>query len=208
MGIYATVINHELWSELAEAGEVNHVLAFNLRRGNQLQIFNALKTAFLEINNLPEDAWDSPFGGEFSRLRPLSHTERFNLALRINGFMLFVVAFLGLIFLISTFVVLYHKFVSDVDDESESISMYKKIGLTMRECRAYIQTHLGIVFFFPLVLGGVLAILLITMLFETQQAFNTWHYMRYIFVMYGGILLFNAGLYAALRKRFFRTVGV
>jgi len=205
---YAHIIAHELWQSLTETGEVNHIMAFNLATGDHAIILQALIAELSRINNLPHGLWDIYFPEMYSRLRPLSFEESFGIALRSNGFVLFVFGFLGIIGLVSVFIVLYHKFVADVDDESASIAMFKKIGLTVSECRKYVQGHLAIVFFFPLFFGGAAALLLILALFMNQPTIDTWQYFRYVLTMYGGIVLFNVGLYAALRKRFFINVKI
>ena len=203
---YAHIIAHELWLELAKEGEINHLMAFNLARGDHGAVLDALIAELVVLNNLPEGIWDIHFPEAYSRLRPLSYYENMGIAFRSNGFMLFVFGFLGIIGIVSVFMVLYHKFASDIDDESETIAVYRKIGLTVQECRKYIQAHLGIVFFFPLFFGGALALILIYALFANMPEIDTWQHLRYVLVMYGGIVLFNAGLYGVLRKRFFRAV--
>jgi len=205
---YAHVISHALWQELAEAEQVNHLIGINLHSGNHKKVLDALIAALSVANQLPEGTWDSHFPELYARLRPLSFYENLGIALRSNGFILFVFGFLGIVGLISVFMVLYHKFISDIDDECETIAVYKKIGLTLTECRRFIRAHLGIVFFFPLFLGGVMALLLILMLFREQPAIDTWLYFRYVLTLFGGIVLFNVGLYAALRKQFFKQVGI
>ena len=203
---YAHVIAHDLWLQLAAEGEVNQLMAFDLAHGDHELVLDALIAELTTINNLPSDTWDTHFPESYSRLRPLSYAENLTIALRSNGFLLFVFGFLGIIGIASVFMVLYHKFVADIDDESETLALFGKIGLTSRECRRYIQAHLGTVFFFPLFLGGVAALLLILALFRTQPAIDTWQYFRYVLIMYGGIVIFNLGLFLALRKQFFRII--
>lgn len=202
----AHIVAHELWLELAETGEVNHLIGFNLASGDHASVMDALVAELSARNNLQPKIWATHFPEAFSRLRPLSQYESYRIALQANGFMLFIFGFLGIIGLVSVFMVLYHKFAADVDDESENIVMFRKIGLTVRECRKYIQAHLGIVFFFPLFFGGIAALLLLYVMFASLQEIDTWQYFRYVLVMYGGIILLNTGLYMALRKRFFRIL--
>jgi hypothetical protein len=206
--VKASVINHELWESLAENGEVNQILAFNLSSGSQGQVMDVLVAALVADNGLPPGLWDGMHAERYTRLRPLSQAEQLRHMLHVNGFMLFVIAFIGILFLVSTFIVLFYKFVADMDEEGEQVAMYKKVGLTARECRRYIQAHLGIVFFFPLVLGGGVALgVMLQMLFSLTWV-NVWEYFRYLLLVYGIVLVFNMGLYAALRKRFFVSVGV
>jgi len=205
---YAHIIAHELWLQLAGAGNINHLMAFNLSYGDHAKVLDALIVELTLRNNLPDGIWDTHFPDMYSRLRPLSYYENLTIALQSNGFLLFVFGFLGVIGMVSVFMVLYHKFAADIDDESETIVMFRKIGLTAQECRKYIQAHLGIVFFFPLFFGGAAALLLILSLFTMQQAIDTWQYFRYVLILYSGVVMFNVGLYAALRKQFFRRMQI
>jgi hypothetical protein len=131
-------------------------------------------------------------------------------ALRSMGLMLFVSLLIGTLCLTSVFIVMYHKFTSDMQDEISTIQNLKRIGLTLKECRAYISKHLAIIFFLPIFLGGIPSLFLLTRLaiFGTMTFTEMWPHYRLILMMYGLVLLAVAGLYVSLRKNFIRAAQI
>ena len=63
-------------------------------------------------------------------------------------------------------------------------------------------------FFLPLLLGGIPALMLISQIaiFQRMESGEMLHYFSHVVGMYVGVLAFNALLYFALRKRFFREM--
>jgi|GEM_PF-894839 len=189
---------------------LNSVVTFDLGYGDPYAVMNALVAGLAAANDMPAYVWDTPEPAQFARLRPLSRLERAEMVLRANGIIFFIISTLGVLFLVSSVMVLYHKFVADMDEEAENIALFKKIGLTRRECRRYISAHLGVVFFLPLLVGGIPALFLISQIWMFQQMTlaQMWPYYSRVVLMYGGVLAFNGVLYVALRKRFFRAMRV
>jgi len=206
----AYIICDELFYSIVSQAEVYSIVAFELAYGNHVQVMHALISTLSELNGLPYGVWDSHNPANFSRLRPLSRAERSDLVFRAYGLVLFIVSMLGVVFLASSVMVLYHKFVADMDEEAVNIGLFKKIGLTDKECRHYIEAHLGIVFFLPLLLGGIPALFLVSQIdmFQRMPAYEMWWYFSRIVGMYMGILLFNTLMYFALRRRFFLHMGL
>jgi hypothetical protein len=208
---HANVVDDEVYRNLM-SGQFNALIAFELESGNHSDILDALLADLKLRNNLPDSAWQD--GAEFNinyrdmidGLRPLSRAERHDILLRANGFLLFAMAFLGLLFLASSCLVLYYKLAADTDEESENITAFKRIGLLNRECRGYLTKHIAIIFFLPLLLGGSLG------LFLTYQFLSSSAYVGFLIsrvaMMYGGIAVFGIVLYGALRRRFFKDVRV
>lgn len=138
-------------------------------------------------------------------LRPISQAERFEIAFRINGFLLFALSFLGFLFLLSSSIVLYYKVATDIDEEKEHAAPLIKIGLTAREYNSYLRTHLAIVFFAPMVIGGVLGLFFI----NSMQNFTVYaNYLKgQVLMMYGVFVVFDVLFYLALKNKFVRAVG-
>ncbi len=209
---HANVIDDEVYRNLTR-GQTNELIVFELASGNHQAVLDGLLTFLREKNNISSEVWRDTV--EFSitnkdninGLRPLCKTERHEILLRANGFLLFAMAFLGLLFLASSCIVLYYKIVADTDEEMETISMFKKIGLTDRECRSYLQNHTAIIFFLPLLLGGALGLYLTYQFFSAGTS-HAGYLISHVVIMYGVIVVFGILLYASLRKRFFKDVGV
>jgi len=114
------------------------------------------------------------------------------------------------LFLSSAFIVLYHKFVADLNEERETIVQFKKIGLTAKECRRYMSVHLAIAFFLPIFIGGIPGLVIVSRMaiYRTMTRAEMIHAFGNVVMMYGIILLFVMFLYFALRKKFFREAKV
>ena len=198
------VINDEVFAEI-DHDQNNSLLLFDLAYGNHEEIQTALISDLLERNGLPEYAWDSWEIFE-PILRPISRTERLEASLRANGLFLYAMLLLGVLFLSSSLVILYHKFITDLDEESKNIEMLRKIGLTKIECRQYIKSQLRIVFFMPLVLGGIPGLFVVSrlLIFQLMTSSQFWHHYSWILLMYFCMFILNIALYFALCKNFFR----
>lgn len=206
---HVNIIDDEVYNQLISS-QTNSLLAIELVTGEHDVVMNGLLSALKQKNNLPVDAWqgiNEPEGkDEIDNLRPISKVERHEVLRRSHGFLLFAMSFFGLLFLASSFIVLYYKLAADTSEEAENIKLLKKIGLTAQECRTYLQTHVAIIFFFPLILGGVLGLYLNYRFFSSGTALYAGYLVSRVAMMYGGMAIFGFFLYVALRKRFFRDV--
>ncbi|RAP73400.1 FtsX-like permease family protein [Paenibacillus montanisoli] len=207
--VMANVVDDSVYDSLRQE-EHSTAYLFNLKSGDGSAIFAALLDALRDKNN-DQSLWSTAQAqlgvkDQAEYLRPIYKAERIDVMLRINGFMFFSFAFMGLLFLMSSIVVLYYKIVTDVDEEKEKISLLKKIGLTGAECRSYLQAHLAILFFTPLVIGGI------PVLFLLHASFGFTVYAGYlmarVLMLYGLFALMNTVFYLTLRKKFFRGAGL
>lgn len=217
-GAMASVIDDSVF-ESVRGPEHNEVLLFDLKSGDKQKIFEELlsemKQKNIENGTIDEvkaatlwasSAVDFFDKDDIAQLRPISKEERYEICFRANGFLLFALAFLGLLFLISSCIVLYYKLVTDTDEEAEQVDLLGKIGLTTRECRSYLQRHIAIIFFAPLLFGGLLGLNLV----DNFVSFTTYRaiLVSRVAIVYGAVVLLDIMLYFSLRKRFFHDVGL
>jgi ABC-type antimicrobial peptide transport system permease subunit len=215
-GAMASVIDDSVF-EAVKGEQYNEILLFNLKSGDDQKIFEALlselKQKNIENGIINEENADTFWASsaidfydkdDITQLRPISKAERYEICFRANGFLLFALAFLGLLFLVSSCIVLYYKLVTDTDEEAEQVDLLKKLGLTVRECRSYLQTHIAIIFFAPLLFGGMLGLYLVDN-FVSFTSYRTVLVSR-VAIMYGAVVLLDILLYFSLRKRFFNDV--
>lgn len=209
-GVLANIVDDTVYEGLRQA-ERNTVYLFDLQNGNGQQVFAGILDALRAHNNADSSLWakaDSQADSkdQAEHLRPIYKAERYEVAFRIGGFMLFAFAFLGLLFLLSSVIVLYYKIVTSIDEEKEKIALLQKIGLLGSECRSYLHKHLAILFFAPLVIGGVVGLFLVylTLTFTVYAGYL----MGQVGMMYGLFVLINILFYLSLRKKFIREVGL
>ncbi|MBU3156086.1 FtsX-like permease family protein [Clostridium estertheticum] len=82
-----------------------------------------------------------------------------------NGFMLFSSLFLGMMFLISSGVVLYFKVLTGVDEEKGRVKKLVQLGMTDREVSKVLTKELAIIFFTPVVFAVSLITYFLSILF-------------------------------------------
>lgn len=134
----------------------SHVIS--LKKGDKEKVFNAIVDELRKVNGLTKEQWivnketlNKAKGVE--AYRPVFKYEILRRNLEDQGFNFFTMIFMGAIFLISAGVVLYHKIITDIDNEKERIQSINKIGVTKKEVRKTIATELKIIFFVPVIIG-------------------------------------------------------
>lgn len=163
---HANVINDAVWINLAQNHmyKINELTVFNIHTGNHTDIMNRLILELSALNNLPTGTWDN--AAEFSlirrddprQLRPISQAERQGVVHVANGLLLFVSIFLSLFFLISSCIMLFYKFLLKTSEEKDKLIRLKNIGFTAKECHWYLISHVTVLFFLPLIFGGIIGI--------------------------------------------------
>jgi hypothetical protein len=216
-GIMANIVDDSVYANLRAQRETAYL--FNLKNGDGDRIFTALLDVLRDKNNADSSLWADPEtkfvdrnGGMYvdrddaESLRPIYKAERYSIAFRIDGFLLFAMVFLGFLFLLSSSIVLYYKVSTDIDEEREQAALLTKIGLSMEEYKSYLRTHLAIIFFAPMVIGGFLGLFLInsTLNFTVYASFLKGR----VLIMYGIFVVFDILFYISLKNKFFRGVGV
>lgn len=130
----------------------------------------------------------------------VNKSEKFEGAFRTAGLVFFSVLFLSILFIIASSVVLYYKIISDIEEEKAQLKLFSKIGLTKSECRSYLNKHLGVIFFTPLIIGGSLG------LFFTYASFT--FNLTVNLILFPVFALINILLFASLRRKFFKELNL
>lgn len=73
--------------------------------------------------------------------------------LTYSGLVIFIGAFLGLLFLIATGSIIFFKQLSEANDDKGRYEILRKIGVTKKEIKASISKQILIVFILPLIMG-------------------------------------------------------
>ena len=72
--------------------------------------------------------------------------------------------FIGILFTIANGVILYYKVLSDIDEEEERLTSLNRIGVLKKEVRLMISKELALVFFIPIIGGGLTGLYFANML--------------------------------------------
>ncbi|HYE08928.1 MAG TPA: hypothetical protein VEF53_01970 [Patescibacteria group bacterium] len=88
----------------------------------------------------------------------------------------------------------------------ERVEAFRQNPVAMGEYISYLRTHLAIVFFAPMVIGGILRLFLInaTLNFTVYASFLK----SRVLIMYGIFVVFDIFFYISLKNKFVREVGL
>lgn len=84
--------------------------------------------------------------------------------LRLNGLVIFIGSFLGLVFLSATGSIIFFKQLSEANDDKQRYRILRNIGVSKKEIRGSISKQMLFVFLLPLVVGAIHSIVAITLL--------------------------------------------
>ena len=162
----------------------NHLI--NLKKGDKSKIFHALVSDLQKVNKENEKSIIEEY-------KPVFKEEILKASLKENGSYFFSMMFLGLIFLISSGVVLYYKVLTDIEEERQRIESISKIGMTSRELQNILLGELRTIFFVPIILGGGLGLYYLSIMFSNSS-------LMYLLVKKSIILVL---IYAVLQTIFY-----
>jgi ABC-type antimicrobial peptide transport system permease subunit len=162
----------------------NHLI--NLKKGDKSKIFYALVSDLQKVNKGNEKSIIEDY-------KPVFKEEILKASLKENGSYFFSMMFLGLIFLISSGVVLYYKVLTDIEEERQRIESISKIGMTSRELQNILLGELRTIFFVPIILGGGLGLYYLSIMFSNSS-------LMYLLVKKSIILVL---IYAVLQTIFY-----
>lgn len=113
-------------------------LGFNMDLSEKdIEQFAETFTKILKDSSIPHELY----------LKHIERTEFFNM----YGGLFFVGMILGILFLISTVMIIYYKQISEGYDDKERYLIMQKVGLSKEEIRQSIHSQVMLVFFLPLV---------------------------------------------------------
>jgi len=153
----ALIINDEDYKRIKEKlGQqvVSYDHLINLKDPKDYKSFNSISSELKRLNHGDES------------LKPAFKQQMLEENIRESGFMLFSSLFLGMMFLISSGVVLYFKVLTGVDEEKERVKKLVQLGMTDSEVSKVLTKELAIIFFTPVVLAVSLITYFLSIVFE------------------------------------------
>ncbi len=124
----------------------------------------------------------------------------------LYGSYVFIVLFLGFLFLLSMGSVMYYKMVMEAQEESPRYAILRKVGMKKQEMRACVAKQLGIVFGTPLAVGVVHTIVALSTYNrmmdvigqETPTFANALMVVGISLLIYGAFYLLSIGKYCGI----------
>ncbi len=208
-GVIANIVDDSVYDTFVNP-EITTVNLFNVDTEDDSVIYDALLTELRNRNN-NQDLWDSVLDDEYAKgtaegYMPISKSLKIEVTNKMTSMFSFTMAFISILFLISSSVVMYYKIVNDADYEKEQISLYKKIGLSNTECRKYLSKHTGIIFFTPLIVGGTIGMFYNYFFFRNAPMQS--YILMVVSIMYICFVIFDILFYSIVKKSLIRKIGV
>lgn len=126
------------------------------------------------------------------------------------GGFLFLGVFLGLLFLLSTVLIIYYKQISEGYEDQRRYQIMRQVGMSPREVRASIRSQVLLVFFLPLVTAGIHVAAAFPMLCKLLELFNLFDVRLFALCAAGTLLVFcaiYALVYGLTTRAYSRIVG-
>ncbi len=127
------------------------------------------------------------------------------------GGFLFLGVFLGLLFLLSTVLIIYYKQISEGYEDQRRYQIMQQVGMSPREVRASIRSQVLLVFFLPLVTAGIHVAAAFPMLCKLLELFNLFDVRLFALCAAGTLLVFcaiYALVYGLTTRTYSRIVGI
>jgi len=111
--------------------------------------------------------------GEYWELYPASKIQDYSTLKTQNSFMLFVMCCIGMIFFISSGVILYFKIYTDIEDGKERYNKLYRIGIMDDEMKKSISKELKLIFFAPVFMGSAAGYLYIGIILSISSYYKS-----------------------------------
>ncbi|HAM80957.1 FtsX-like permease family protein [Ornithinibacillus bavariensis] len=146
------VIGDDLFSKLEKETALVNMEAYKITNENNAKEINEVIESIL-----PDDASFSSFYNDYS------------LGMETSGLIIFIGAFLGLVFLAATGSIIYFKQLTEANSDKERYNILHKIGVNKREVRKSIAKQVFFIFALPLFVGIAHSAVALTALSRLMQ---------------------------------------
>ncbi|MDE0562787.1 ABC transporter permease [Exiguobacterium sp. B2(2022)] len=126
------VVSDDVFQAMTEPGETYHVALTESFKDQQVQSERLANLGLESFSSAPDVYAET---------------------MAMNGALLFVGTFLGLVFLVATGSVIYFKTMTEAEDDRAKYAILQKIGISDRDVRRTVRQQIIVVFLSPFVLG-------------------------------------------------------
>ena len=187
--------------------DVNYEVGFDIG-GNleeKIEIYNKFRDQLEQWGSNGEIA-----GQQFKLIETNCQAIYYQENLTVNGAMLFLGLFLGLMFLLVTVLIIYFKQISEGYEDRERFAILQKVGMGDEEVRGTIRTQVRIVFFLPLITAVLHLMAATPLLNRILLLMNLFDVKIFILSAAGTVLVYAVIYYAVFKltsKSYYKIVG-
>ena len=137
------------------------------------------------MSSYPEDTNKYIYNGKIDCRESSKHD-----LIGLNGGLLFIGVFLGILFTMATILIMYYKQISEGYDDKERFSIMQKVGISNKEIKQSIHSQVLTVFFLPLIVAGIHVSFAFPFITKILAILNLTNIKLYAIATCGGFLLF------------------
>lgn len=189
MSNYMIILNNEDYNEIKNTIDKKYIGEFNMLGFKEWRktgdIVEKIKAELQNQNsNLPEGLKEeySKYSEHFSLF---SNIEIYKNRVEGGNFSNFLAVFISFLFFIASSVIIYFKLYTEMEEEKVKYNKLYRIGMREAEFKNIIYNQLKVIFFSPLIFGGIVAYAyLITSFKITNMPIKLYANCSYIFIAY------------------------
>jgi putative ABC transport system permease protein len=151
---YSVVVKDDVYNKYKTKDNIYRIKGYITDNKKDSENLDKELTSFLD-KRIPKDEDFIKFTSYYSSYKG---------GLAFSGLIIFLGAFLGLLFLVATGSIIFFKQLSEANDDKNRYKILKNIGVTNKEIKASISKQIFIVFSLPLVIGIVHSLVATTLL--------------------------------------------
>lgn len=151
----AVVINDELYDSIVGEGSIIIGKAYEVSNENNSQELIAELAGIFKNSTSKDKAWS---------IRYSSYYDYYHVGITTYGQSIFIGAFLGLVFLISTGSIIFFKLLSEASEEGMRYRILRNIGVSKREIKSLLSKQILFFFASPLFIGIVHSLVAVSIL--------------------------------------------
>ncbi len=128
----------------------------------------------------------------------------------VNGGLLFLGIFLGIMFLMITCLIIYFKQISEGYEDKERFVIMQKVGMSKREVKATISTQIRLVFFLPIIVAAIHVAAAYPIIVRLLAILNLSNVSLFAACLAGTILVFGVIYFVMFKltsRSYYRIVG-
>lgn len=137
------------------------------------------------MSSYPEDTNKYVYNGKIDCRESSKHD-----LIGLNGGLLFIGVFLGILFTMATILIMYYKQISEGYDDKERFAIMQKVGISNKEIKQSIHSQVLTVFFLPLIVAGIHVSFAFPFITKILAILNLTNIKLYAIATCGGFLLF------------------
>ncbi len=208
MSNYIIILNDEDYNEVKNTIDKKYIGEFNMLRFKEWRktgdIVKKIKAEFQNQNSkLPEKLKEEYFkyNEDFSLF---SNIEIYKNRVEGGNFSNFLAVFISFLFFIASSVIIYFKLYTEMEEERVKYNKLYRIGMREEEFKNIIYNQLKVIFFSPLIFGGIVAYLYLFTSFKIMNIpIELYVNCSYIFIAY---LLFQIIYYFIISRKYVNNI--